>query len=134
MTTLQEYRDDYYEFSKQASDVSRKLAFAGIAVIWIFKADLPDNSYALAPELFYAGIAIVASLTLDLLHYGLSSLIWGWFWRHKEKTGVKLTDNLDAPSYFNRPALVCFWGKLATMTIAYGYLSCFLYRHVVPMP
>lgn len=34
--TLSDYLASYYELSGKASDVSRQLAFAGIAVIWVF--------------------------------------------------------------------------------------------------
>jgi hypothetical protein len=34
---LQDYRNDFYLFSGKASDISRQLAFAAIAIIWIFK-------------------------------------------------------------------------------------------------
>jgi len=38
---LQDYRDDFYTYSGKASDISRQLAFAGIAIIWIFKKEVP---------------------------------------------------------------------------------------------
>lgn len=79
MATLKEFRDGYHELSGTASEVSRNLGFAGIAVIWIFKADLPEKAYTLAPELYHAGVVIVLSLALDLLQYVFSSLIWGAF-------------------------------------------------------
>ena len=36
---LSDYRETYYEFSGKASDVTRQLAFAGIAIVWIFKIE-----------------------------------------------------------------------------------------------
>jgi hypothetical protein len=37
--TVEDYRKTSYEFSGKASDASRQLAFAAIAVIWLFKTD-----------------------------------------------------------------------------------------------
>ena len=36
---LSDYRETYYEFSGIASEVSRKLSFAGIALVWLFKIE-----------------------------------------------------------------------------------------------
>lgn len=130
MPTLKDYRDDYSEFSGIASDVSRKLGFAGIAIIWIFTVELADKSYVLPPALYSAGFAIILSLALDLMQYVLAALIWGGFWRVKERSGVKDDQDIDAPSFFNWPALACFWAKLMLMVVAYGYLLAYLFSHV----
>lgn len=130
MATLKEFKDSYYELSGIASDVSRKLGFAGIAVIWVFKTDLTEKAYTLAPELYCAGVFIVLSLALDLLQYVFGSFIWGVFWRSKEKSGATDSQQITAPPCYNWPALVLFWGKLLLMVIAYYYLLKFLLGHV----
>lgn len=131
MPTLVEYRDDYYALSGKASDVVRSLGFAGIAVIWIFKSAQPEGKYILPLDLYWAGLLIVASLALDLLQYALGALIWGAFWRLNEKSGVLDDEKLDAPSYFNWPALICFWGKLLTMIIAYALVLVYLLHNLL---
>jgi len=35
---LKEYKADFYELSGKASEINRQIAFAGIAIIWIFCA------------------------------------------------------------------------------------------------
>jgi hypothetical protein len=35
---LQKARDTYYEYSGKLSDITRQLSFAGIAIVWIFRA------------------------------------------------------------------------------------------------
>lgn len=125
MTTLKEFRDDYYGFSSTASEVCRKLGFAGIAVVWIFKAE-QVGKFLLSQDLLWAGVLIVASLSADLFQYVWASLIWGWFWRTNEKRGVKDDKELKAPRYLNWPTLFFFWGKLILMGIAYVLLLKFL--------
>jgi hypothetical protein len=135
MPTLKDYRDNYEEFSGTASEVSRKLGFAAIAVIWIFKDDVvAGKSYALAPDLYSAGIAVVLSLGFDLFQYVFNSLIWDAYWRLKEKAGVKENAKIDAPAFFNWPALFFFWTKLTLMVVAYSYLLLFLVQHVSAKP
>ena len=34
---LSEYKNDYYYFTGKLSEINRQIAFAGIALIWIFK-------------------------------------------------------------------------------------------------
>ena len=134
MSTLKDFRDSYSELSGIASEVSRQLGFAGIAVIWLFKADLSNLTFALAPELYYAGIFILLSLALDLLQYLFGSLIWGAFWRYKERNGATDNTKITAPFYFNWPAIVCFWTKLVFMVVAYFFLLKFLLVHISPTP
>ncbi|HWR77816.1 MAG TPA: hypothetical protein VN283_11480 [Thiobacillus sp.] len=134
MSTLKDFRDSYYELSGTASEVSRQLGFAGIAVIWIFKADLPEKAFALAPELYHAGTFIILSLAFDLLQYLFGSLIWGAYWRYKESRGATDKTQIEAPPYFNWPAIVCFWAKLALMVVAYCFLLKFLLGHISPAP
>jgi hypothetical protein len=44
MKTVADYQKDSYEFSGKASEISRQLAFAAIAVIWLFKTDTPTGN------------------------------------------------------------------------------------------
>ena len=64
---LQDYRDDFYTYSGKASDISRQLAFAGIAIIWIFKKKVPATGLTVPSELILPGILIVLALGVDLL-------------------------------------------------------------------
>lgn len=130
MATLKDFRTDYQQLSGIASEVSRKLGFAGIAIIWIFKVDSANNTFTLATELYYAGTFIVLSLALDLLQYLSGSLTWGLYWRYKEKEGVAEDAEIKAPRYFNWPAVAFFWLKLVLMIIAYYQLLEFMLSHI----
>jgi len=85
---LQDYRDDFYTYSGKASDISRQLAFAGIAIIWIFKKEVPATGLTVPRELILPGILIVLALGVDLLQYCLATVIWWLFYRKKEREGV----------------------------------------------
>lgn len=118
---LKDYRNDYYVFSGKASDVARQLAFAGIALIWIFKTD-STGAMALPQATLGSAIAFVFALSLDLLQYLFAALIWSLFSRYHETKGIKDEDDLQAPSYFNWPTLGCFWLKSVSVVIGYGGL------------
>ncbi len=127
---LKEYRKTYYELSGKASDIARQLAFAGIALIWVFKTQNADGAYVLGRELLVSGALIIFALACDLLQYVAGTLIWGWYARYKEKQGVKPTALLRAPRYFTWPALGFFWAKIVLVVAAYAVLLGFVWAHL----
>ena len=69
---------DYYAFaSGKTSDLVRQLAFAGIAVIWIFKSDSPGGVIKLPGELLWPLGLIVIGLVADFLQYVAATICWG---------------------------------------------------------
>jgi hypothetical protein len=113
--TVAECRTHYDRHSKSASDRVRQLGFAGIAIIWVFRV---GTDQPFVPATFYWPMSlIVAGLALDFGQYVFGSLLWGGLARLKELGHVDR--ERDAPRWINWPALVCFWGKLAAMSIAY---------------
>lgn len=123
---LESYRSTYYELSGKASDVARQLSFAGIALIWIFKLENAGPLSIPAPLIFPAALFVVA-LALDLSQYVFGALIWGAFSHYHERKGKKDNQNVLAPVYFNWPALLCFWLKVATVLVAYFLVFTHVY-------
>jgi hypothetical protein len=125
---LNDYREAFYTFSGKASDLNRQLAFAGIALIWLFKRDV-GAQLTIPSELLYPAVFIVASLALDMLHYCIAASIWHWFYRTKERAGV--TDNAQlkrhSPS-LEWPIYSIFWAKIAFVLMAYIGIFVFLLR------
>lgn len=126
---LQDYRADFYTFSGKASDLSRQLAFAGIALIWLFKKD-NTGQLSIPPDLVVPGIFIVCALGFDLIHYCLASLIWRWFYRSKEKEGVSEEAEIQHSIALEIPLWTLFCLKIACVLVAYGYLLGFFLRAI----
>jgi hypothetical protein len=119
---LSDYRDAYYELSGKASDVARQLAFAGIALIWIFH-ETGGKPIAIPHPLVWPAACFICGLAFDLLQYVSGALIWGAFHRHQEKRlGVDSKKTHSAPAWFNRPGILFFWGKLALVLAGYFLL------------
>ena len=120
-------RDAYAYYSGKTSDISRQLAFAGIAVVWLFKTGLPQSpalpSELLAPLVFF-GLA----LGLDLMHYVVSAAIWGTYNRYKEHQRAHISEDasFDAPLWMNWPGLVLYYCKLAAVLVAHCLLVGFI--------
>ena len=124
---LQDYRETFYTFSGKASNLSRQLAFAAIALIWLFKNGEP-GSPSIPPELLMPGFLVVAALALDMTHYVVAALTWRLFYRSKEKAGVGENIEIEHSDLLELPILVLFVGKIACVTIAYVQIAIFLLR------
>ena len=122
---LQDYRDDFYTFSGKASDLNRQLGFAAIAIIWLFKKDVAGQ-VTIPPNLIWPGIFVVTSLTLDMMHYCLASIIWRVFYRIKEKAGVGEDANITHDVWLERPIWVLFTAKIICIIVAYIGIGIFL--------
>lgn len=124
---LKDARENYYTLSGKASDVARQLAFAGIAIIWVFKVDAGPGKLGVPESLYGAGLTLIVSLALDLLHYGIASALWGVFHRLQE-TKDDLTEETEivAPHWINWPAIGLFWTKIAVMMVAYVLILRYL--------
>lgn len=124
---FKEYRSDFYALSGKASDATRQLALAGIAVVWIFKVQDGQNISVprelLAPALFF-----VVALALDLLQYALASLIWEGFLHYHSKHGAKDEDEVDAHWKWNMPANFCFVMKIVGVICGYLLLVAYFLR------
>jgi hypothetical protein len=121
---LSEYRATYQELSGKASDVARSLAFAGIALVWIFKIG-GDAFPRPRPELLAPTALLTLGLAFDLLQYIYSAAAWGVFTRFNERSLPNLTEDpeLDAPKVINWPTLILFWAKLGCIAVAYVLMA-----------
>jgi hypothetical protein len=126
---LSDYRETYYYFSGKASDVARNLAFAGIAVVWIFKTT--NGSVPKIPSnLILPTGLLVLTLAFDLFQYIVATTIWGFFQWNEER---KLQDINDDPELSSQPCYkwpqnFFFILKLISVSLAYVYLLLFIWR------
>jgi hypothetical protein len=122
---LQDAREHYYFHTGKVSEIARQLAFAAIAVIWLFKAE--DSSSVLLPaELLQPLKLVVICLALDLLQYLMGTIGWGLFQSLKERSGVSESDEFKAPRAINWAPLICFWSKIAVLAYAYFQINSYL--------
>jgi hypothetical protein len=123
---LQQYIDDFYTFTGKASDLNRQLAFAGIAIIWLFKKDVMAG-LTIPHELLGPSLLIVLSLALDMAHYCIASIIWRIFYRSREKLGISVDKEVAQPGvWWERPIWIVFCLKIVAVLIAYVWIGQFL--------
>ena len=129
---LSEYLKTYYDLSAKASDVSRQLALAGIALIWIFKTGEINKNLAIPGPLIYAAFCFALALAADLSHYIIAAATWGIFHRIMEKKlkeqGVNTeTVELTHSRKLNWPTNILFWSKVLLVIIGYGVLGSYIW-------
>ncbi|WP_441004599.1 hypothetical protein [Pseudocolwellia agarivorans] len=109
----------YARHSTSLSTVSRQLAFAGIAVIWIFVIK-KDGQVTINDQLIFPLGCFVLGLTFDLLQYMYASAAWGYFNRQKElDPNITKDTDFKAPRIINWPTILFFWGKSVSIIIGY---------------
>jgi hypothetical protein len=126
MLSLREAYETVFNYSAKASEITRQLGFAGIAIIWIFKTD--QGGRQIVPgELLPPGLMLVVGLTLDLLQYVVSAIVWYFFAKSKEE--AKVTE-FKAPRKINWPNGFFFISKIIAIIAAYIYLINYLVSKV----
>ena len=125
---LSDYKRDFYDFSGKASEVTRNLAFAGIALAWVFKVE-GDPVPHLPTELLLPVALLASGLFVDCLHYVVASLIWGNFHLYHERRLAKPTDDpqLKHSRWLDRPILALFWFKIFLVAAAYVWMLKYLW-------
>ena len=126
MKTVENYREAFYEFSGKASDISRQLAFADIAVIWLSKTDTPTGHLTIPHQLILPGILVVAALAVDLLQYITASFIWRSYYRYLERNHISEVERHNV--WLERPIDWLFRIKIVLVIVAYILILLFLIR------
>lgn len=126
--------DEFY--SGQASDLNRNLGYAGLALVWIFKKDIPDggdvNAHLQIPTiLIVASASIVASLLCDWIQYIYGSLFWGRRLKEEEAKWQSTSEKYEDHRFQNPTSAIevfeIFWkAKLILMAFAYLLILIFL--------
>ncbi len=124
-TELSEYKKDYYLFTGKLSDINRQIAFAGIAIIWVFKKG-GDSNFQIDEELLLPGICIVLGLAFDMLQYIYQSITWAWFYTKNNRKYDSEDTKIDSPEYLNWPSWTLFVIKVVLVLLAYIFIFKFL--------
>jgi hypothetical protein len=127
---LKELKADFHAFSKAASDVSRQLSLAGIAIVWILKSNDKEGTEYIA-NLDRALISTLQfflfSLAMDLLHAFIPSIIYGI---RVEKEDLKKTSEeteLDFSFSWVIPAWILYILKIISMILGYIWLIDYMH-------
>ena len=123
-------------FREKAGDIARQLAFAGIAVVWLFKIDSPSG-FVFPVGLVRAISLFVLTLITDLAEYVIGALIWQANPRSILRARTERTVwarfifaihtmSGGSQELVARPVRWLFWLKIAFVGAGYVLLALFL--------
>jgi hypothetical protein len=125
------YRETFYFYSGKVSDLSRQLAFAGIAVIWIFKKDVATDKLTIPGALTLPLLLLVACLGFDILQYFAGSVVWRCVYRAKERAGFDEVQDLGHHSpWLEAPIWLFFLLKFLSLISAYTLIAKYLFANL----
>jgi hypothetical protein len=127
--TLDDLWSDVRELTGKLSDVARQAAYAGLAVIWIFKTG-EATPYYLDRSLIAAGVLLALALSLDLAQYACNAAL-RWFNARKEEKqrGVDYKGkDITLPKRLNRIPYALFALKVTLVAAGYVVLLIYLLR------
>ncbi len=127
--TLDDLWSDVRELTGKLSDVTRQAAYAGLAIIWIFKTG-DAATYHFDRSLIWAGVLLALGLTLDLAQYACNAALRWFNARHEEQVrGVDYEGkDLTLPKRINRVPYALFALKVALVAAGYVVLLTYLLR------
>ncbi len=127
---LSEFKKRADEYTSKASEITRQLIFAGIAIIWIFRNPNGKLDTLLIYPLTFLTIALVA----DLLQYVLGGKVWMDFFRSEEARAKEKNETdpeIKAPKKLSDYIYLCYWLKIGLMFFSYLLLIIYLIRFIV---
>lgn len=122
---LSEFKEDYYFFTGKLSDINRQIAFAGIALIWVFKKG-ENTDFQIDSALILPAILIVCALAVDMFQYIYQSIVWANFYTKKNRKYKSEEKKIKSPEYLNIPAWILFGLKVSLVLISYWFIFDFL--------
>ena len=127
------FRTIYQTQSERASAVTRQLAFAGLAIVWILR----DEVGKLPPSLHPGALLLVIGLACDLIQYALTT--WLYHCRYMSlkgragDEGAALQDDTEVvvPAWLHTPGRYLFAAKIGLVIAAYGCILVYLSKQII---
>jgi hypothetical protein len=127
--TLDDLWSDVHAVTAKLSDVSRQAAYAGLAVVWIFKTGDPSK-YHLARTLLWAGALFALALAFDIAQYAYA-VVRKWRNARQEETlrGVDYKGrSITLPKEINYVPYALFALKVAIVALGYVIMLSYLFQ------
>ena len=117
----------YDNFTKDLSENSRKLAFAGAAIAWIFKG--PENTFPLLIRFSFG--CIILFFIFDILQYFLGAILLKIWTEAQEKKKLQETGKIEGdynkPRKLDKPSFRCLILKIVFLLNGYGFLGGYIF-------
>ena len=110
---LQEAKDAYYESTATLSELTRKLVYVGVGIIWILRVGGNQAGGLVFDKKLLVPLALfILSIVLDVLQYAYKSVAWLIYYEIKHRGGLSDEDIIDPSDSLNVPAYIFFVTKV----------------------
>lgn len=117
--------------SGTASTITRQLALAGIALVWLIKVGKPEAGGLDWSEDLLIPLAMFAlALVCDLLQYVWGAIAWSNFFDKCESLGKGLEDLVSAPTWINTVTAIFFSAKVVGVLAGYVALLFYIFTAI----
>ena len=102
---IQKMLDSYEESSSRVSDLTRQLAFAGIAVIWVLRIGESSGGIPFTSQVLFPLYLLVIGLGLDFAQYLYKTILWGslnwYYWKQHQSNDadVVVSGSWNVPTH-----------------------------------
>jgi hypothetical protein len=131
---ISQLKEEYYAASATVSELVRNLSFAGIAIIWVFKAGKEESAgIPYDPTMKMPMLFLVAALACDLIQYLYKTAVWGCLNTHhwnKIREGEDESKEVSISGLVNWLSVILFWAKGVLCITAYVLLFSIIYNKV----
>lgn len=126
--TIKELREIYESSSTKASDINRKLIFAGIAIVWIFRVTEYSTLEQIIPDnLKHVLLLLCISLCLDISQNIIRGILWHIYYYLKRYPQIKEeTEQAEEPEWLNAIPDSFWYAKFIPTFFAYLNLANYL--------
>lgn len=119
--------DQYVRYTRDVTEISRKLGFGAIAVIWVLKH--PDGTFP--GNLYYSMGLVVGFFATDILQ-SLTAAVFLRTWIHNEEQkrysqSGKIEGEYSKPRWLDYPAFGLFLIKVILLLFAFAMIGVELY-------
>lgn len=123
--------EQYQNYTRDVTEHSRTLGFAGCGVCWLFK----QGDFTFPPLIYLSLFFFVSFFAFDIMHPFTGALMVKWFTEGKEKEmwnktwqSKKPTVAFDSPKprWVDLPAFVCFVAKCLFLIAGFIVLALHL--------
>lgn len=123
--TIKDLREIYEGSSTKASDINRKLIFAGIAIIWIFRKTTNLGAGEIFPDECKPILLLFCiSLCLDIMQYIVRAVMWHiYYYFHRVPEAEEATTQAKEPEWLNSFPDSFWYAKFVPTILAYINLA-----------
>lgn len=127
---LDTLHDDKDYYSGKLGDLSRKLNYSAIAIVWIF-SKTTENTFTLSGLLWWALLFCIFSLLVEVFQYLYGYIVYDRYYMYAEKKikAKEMSEEFEWHPAWTWPMNMFFYGKTVTSLIGFIMLIIYVFNH-----